>query len=206
MNTLISILLVLLPPLLVYFSNNADKNNSKNDTVAREQLEKVYLPIHKKLNSTNFTAQSDYKAIAEEIEKVFDDEYLLIDGISKKEFKKFCNSISSDNLFTIGEAYQKFYDAFDYYYNTLKKQLGYPYNTDFKSFKYYFNNNSKFRSSIEFSGGMIFIIASLFLCYFFEIQNNELVFKTNTVEQSQSFFLIVLILEIILFLWMKLRK
>ncbi|MGN0604806.1 MAG: hypothetical protein ACI4I2_12595 [Oscillospiraceae bacterium] len=206
METIISLLIVMLPPLIMLLSTIADKQGIKSDSVSTEQLNKVYLPIHKMLNDVELTDKSQYADISAKISKIFDDEYLLVDCVSKKKFQGLIEAIKTDNLFKMGVAYKEFYNSIDYYFNTLKKQLGYPYKCDFKSIKYNYANNSSYRNSVSLSLLVGILVFTLVICYCFGIVDNELVIKEHTINETLQYVLILGIFNIIYFFWNRSKR
>lgn len=206
METIISVLIVLLPSMFLFWSTNSDKQNSKSDIVAAEQLNKVYLPIQKMLSGLKPSEKSHYAEIRDIIADCFDKEYLLIDCVSKKKFDEFNNSFESDNLFTITLAYKELYSSIDYYYNSLKKQLGYPYKHDFRSIRYYYANNSRYRNSVRLSVFGAFVSMLIIVIYCFEIVDNKIVIREHTDIENIQYLILFTIMNIIYFFWNRLKK
>lgn len=206
METIVSVLIVMLPPLIMLLSTMADKQGAKSDSISNEQLNKIYLPIHKMLNEIEFTVKSQYVDVSEKISKIFKDEYLLVDCVSQKKFQKLLEAIETDNLFKIGVAYREFYNSIDYYFNSLKKQLGYPYKCDFKSLKYNYANNSNYRKSVRLSVFAAIFLFTFVICYCFGIVDNEIIIKEHTANETLQYLLVLGIMNIIYFFWSKSKK
>lgn len=207
METIFGILIAVIPCVITYFSMRFDKRTPKIDDIASEQLQKVYLPLHKRLNLSSPTDIDGYKAIEEFVEDLFLKEYLLIDDVSKSKFKAFSKALKSKNEFKIGVEYKSFYKAVDFYFNDLKKRLGYPYKFDWKTLRFQYRYNLRFRNNMTFLFAILFIFVSCSICYFFDVsEDNTVMLREHTEQEQYSYLVVVLVLNLILWISNKLKQ
>ena len=207
METIFGILIAVIPCVITYFSMRSNQRTLKINDIASEQLQKDYLPLHKKLSLFSPTNVDDYKAIEEFVEDLFLNEYLLIDEASKSKFEAFSSALKSQNEFKIGVEYESFYNAVDFYFNDLKKRLGYPYKFDWKALRFQYRYNLRFRNNAIFTFGFLFVLVISSIRHFFDVsENNTVILREHTVQEQYGYLIYILVLNFIFWIVTKLKR